>query len=115
MISAPRYTHLAGASCGRLMPSATKAVTRLGLNVNTSKTAIVCDWRLAAIAASAQLGVPTRRRGMYAGRNVGCDHAPLRQRKWRHMGSVLADQLRRITKRLKRHRVLRRATGPSLD
>ena len=64
-------------------------VAALGLQVNAGKTAIICVWRPAALAVSAALGVPTRPRGVFAGRNLGCDHAPLRACMWRRSGSAL--------------------------
>ena len=87
------------------------AVAAVGLKINNGKTAVICDWRPGALAVSAALGVPAKPRGMYAGRNLGCDHAPLRARKWRRSGTVLTVRLLRVRQRLKRFKIIRKATG----
>ena len=79
-----------------------RLITGMGLQVNTSKTTVVCDHRPTALAIAGGLGAPTKARGMYVAKNLGMDHAPGRQRRWRQGGSQLTQRLLRGVARLAR-------------
>ena len=82
----------------------------MGLVINKTKTAVVCAHRSIALRVASRLGA-ARPKGMYRATYLGCDHAPLRPRKWRRTGSMLTARVRKVCARMRRFQTLRRVVG----
>ena len=88
-----------------------QALQRIGLTVNRSRTAVICDHRGIAIKVARALGADTRPEHMFTGRHVGCDNAPLRPRRWISTGSMLTMRVKKVAGLMQRLQRLRRVVG----
>ena len=87
-----------------------RAIPALGLNVNCSTLAVICERRHTAVAVAHALGA-SRPKGTFRSENLGADFASGRQRRWRATGSVFTDRVLKAARRSARVVGLRTQIG----